>query len=60
VARDICCPLEEARAFEGIGLCLARTAYPPEGIAELQQALAIYERMETPDVVHALPTLRSQ
>ena len=49
LARDIRCPLEEARALEGIGRCLEWTAAPTGGRPELQEALAVYERLGAPD-----------
>jgi tetratricopeptide (TPR) repeat protein/transcriptional regulator with XRE-family HTH domain len=42
-------PAEQARALEGIGHCLLRSGRPAEGATSLREALAIYERIGSPD-----------
>jgi hypothetical protein len=50
--------LEEARALEGIGHSHLRDGNSGEGIAQLQQALAIYQRIGTPGAQRVQETLR--
>jgi tetratricopeptide (TPR) repeat protein/transcriptional regulator with XRE-family HTH domain len=47
IARDIAAPLEEARALEGIGHCL-QDSHAEEAVVVLRQALAIYQRVNSP------------
>ncbi|WP_346168265.1 cyclophane-containing RiPP biosynthesis TPR protein HaaT [Streptomyces javensis] len=45
LARDICCPLEEARALEGIGRCAWAIDRPTEAESSLREAVAVYRRL---------------
>ena len=45
IARDISAPLEEARALEGIGRCHLQAGNPGDGVAHLQHALTVYQRL---------------
>jgi hypothetical protein len=58
IAREVGAPLEEARALEGIGHSQIRDGNPGEGFARLHQALAIYQRIATPDAQRVLDMLR--
>lgn len=49
IARQVGSPLEEARALEGIGRWQLRSANPGEGATHLRQALALYQRIGSPD-----------
>jgi tetratricopeptide (TPR) repeat protein len=57
LAEDVHAALEEARALEGIGRCLARSAGLDEGIAHLERALAIYQRIGASEAEHATAVL---
>ena len=57
IARDLGIPLEEARALEGIGHSHLRDGYASEGTACLEQALAIYQRIESPAARRVQETL---
>ena len=48
IARDVGAPLEEARALEGIGRCHLQDGHDQEGTTQLEQALAIYQRIGAP------------
>jgi tetratricopeptide (TPR) repeat protein len=48
LARDTSSPLEEARALEGAGHCALALGEMTEGMALLQQALVIYQRIGAP------------
>lgn len=50
-------PLEEARALDGIGHSHLRDGHPGEAAASLEQALAIYQRIGSPDVRRVQETL---
>jgi hypothetical protein len=50
--------LAEARALEGLGHSNLRDGHIGEGIAQLKQALAIYQRIGTPDAQRVQETLR--
>ena len=58
IARDLGAPLEEARALEGIGHCHLQDGHASEGTAHLQQALAIYQRINQPSTLFADSRLR--
>lgn len=48
IAAAIGCPLEQARALEGIGRCYAGQNEPGPAIGPLQQAVDIYEQIKSP------------
>ena len=48
IARTITAPLEEARALEGIGNCHLREGHFNGAVKLLQQAFAIYRRLNSP------------
>ena len=58
IARALGTPQQEARALEGIGRCHLQDGNPGEGTANLRQALAIYQRIGTPDAQRVQETLR--
>ena len=60
IARELGAPLEEARALEGIGRCHLQDGNAREGAAQLQQALAIYQRIGAPDAQRVQETLRTR
>jgi len=49
----------EAHALEGIGRCHLQDGNPGEGTAKLLQALAIYQRIGTPDARRVQQTLQN-
>ena len=48
MARAVAVPLEEARALEGIGRCHLQNGQPDQAGPILQEALAIYQRIQSP------------
>jgi hypothetical protein len=58
IARQIGAPLEEARALEGIGTSHLQDGNPGEATALLRQALAVYQRIESPGARCVEDTLR--
>ena len=59
IARDISAPLKEARALEGLGRCHLQDGNASAGAAQLQQAIAIYQRIgEHPAAQRVQETLR--
>jgi tetratricopeptide (TPR) repeat protein/transcriptional regulator with XRE-family HTH domain len=59
IAVDIGVPLEEARALEGIGRLLILSGQRAAGIAMLEQSLAIYQRINSPNAERVAEILRS-
>ena len=57
IARDIGAPQEEAHALEGIGHSHLQDSDPTDARTHLQQALAIYQRIEAPDARRVQKTL---
>jgi tetratricopeptide (TPR) repeat protein/transcriptional regulator with XRE-family HTH domain len=57
IAREIGTPPEEARALEGIGHSHLRDGHAGEGIACLEQALTIYQRIAAPAARRVQETL---
>jgi tetratricopeptide (TPR) repeat protein/transcriptional regulator with XRE-family HTH domain len=53
-------PGEEARALEGIGLSHLKDGDHDDGIASLQEALAIYQRIDSPFTARVRQVLRDQ
>jgi tetratricopeptide (TPR) repeat protein/transcriptional regulator with XRE-family HTH domain len=49
IAHDLGAPLQEARALEGTGRSHLHDGNPGQGIAQLQQALTIYQRIGASD-----------
>lgn len=45
LARETGCPLEEARALEGIGRCAHLDGQPDEAESSLRQVIVLYERL---------------
>lgn len=43
--------MEEARAMEGLGRCQIQDGNPAEATTQLRQALAIYQRIGSPNAV---------
>ena len=60
IARGIGAPLQEARALEGIGHSYLQDGNPDQATTHLQQALAIYQHIGTPDAQRVQETLRQQ
>jgi tetratricopeptide (TPR) repeat protein/transcriptional regulator with XRE-family HTH domain len=60
IARDISAPRHEARALEGLGHCHLQDGNPGDGVACLQQALMIYQRIGAPDARRVQETLRNR
>ncbi|MBT8227371.1 MAG: tetratricopeptide repeat protein, partial [Dactylosporangium sp.] len=58
IARTIGTAAHEARALEGIGTCARRDGHIDEGVMHLRQALAIYRRINSPNVAGIEATLR--
>jgi tetratricopeptide (TPR) repeat protein/DNA-binding XRE family transcriptional regulator len=58
IACDLGAPVEEARAREGLGRCRIQAGDLGEGIAELREALAIYQRLRNPAVARVRQALR--
>jgi tetratricopeptide (TPR) repeat protein len=58
IARDTGMPFEEARALEGIGHSHLRDGNPSHAARQLRQALAIYQRTDTPSAERVQQTLR--
>ena len=50
-------PLELARALEGIARSYPPSARPAEATAQLRQAVAIYQRLGSPDAARAAALL---
>ena len=59
IARDLGAAQVEAHALEGIGRCHLQDGNPGEGTAKLLQALAIYQRIGTPDARRVQQTLQN-
>jgi tetratricopeptide (TPR) repeat protein len=57
MAQDLGTPLEEAHALEGIGHCHLQQKQPSEGGACLRYALALYQRLGSPDTQRVATTL---
>ena len=51
-------PFEEARALEGIGHSHLHDGNPSQAARQLRQALAIYQRTDTPSAQRVQQTLR--
>ena len=58
IARDIATALEEARAIEGTGRCDLHGRQRDSGLALLREALAIYQRLRSPNPEGIEATLR--
>ena len=58
IARDIATALEEARAIEGTGRCDLHGRQRDSGLALLREALAIYQRLRSPNAEGIEATLR--
>ena len=58
IASDLGAPVEEARAREGIGHCRIQAGDLGAGIAELREALAIYQRLGNPAAARVRQALR--
>jgi Tfp pilus assembly protein PilF len=58
IARELGLLPEEARALEGIANSHLHEGSPGQAAAPLQQALAIYQHLGTPDEKHIQHTLR--
>ncbi|MDQ0941143.1 tetratricopeptide repeat protein [Streptomyces sp. V1I1] len=57
-ARDIEAPLLEAHALEGLARCLFGTNEPEQGLSRLRDALAILQRIGSPDLQRVEEALR--
>ena len=60
IAREINAPLQQARALEGTGQCHHHQGNHREAASHLQQALAIYQRIASPDVHRVQTILRTR
>jgi tetratricopeptide (TPR) repeat protein len=60
LARNIGAPPHEARALEGIGDCALREGRRNEGVTHLQEALAIYRRINSPNTTRVEAALRRE
>jgi tetratricopeptide (TPR) repeat protein len=58
IAHTIGTPSHEARALEGIGNCALRDGHHDQAITHLQNALAIYRRIDSPNATRVQITLR--
>ena len=58
--RELGCPYEEARALERIGLSHLEDGDRDDGIASLQEALAIYQRIDSPFTARVRQVLQDQ
>lgn len=57
LAREIRCPLEEARALEGIGRCELASGERGRADEVLREAVAVYERLGVAETVRELERL---
>jgi hypothetical protein len=60
IARDLCAPLEEARALEGLGRAHLQDGNPGQAAAQLRRALTIYQRIGAPATQRVQQTLQNQ
>ena len=59
LAREMEIPDEEARALEGVGECELMLGNVPEGVARLEEAREIFERLRIPDAARVAARLEA-
>jgi Tfp pilus assembly protein PilF len=60
LAREIGCPLEQARALEGIGRCDIANGDTVTALSSLREALTVYERLGATETATAIEHLLQQ